>query len=458
MSSRESDMMEGYGMRNMDRFGLVTVVLVAMLLSTDTSAWTAEDWPVFRGPSYDGSSDARNLPFTWSEEHNVVWKTSISHRGWSTPVVMNGQVWLTTATEDGSEMFVYCVDFESGEVRRRTRLFHNAEPEPLENSVNSYASPTGALQPGRFFAHFGSYGTAAIDTETSKVVWQRRDLPCRHFRGPGSSVALSGDHLIVTMDGIDVQYVTALDAQTGRTIWRAPRSTEWQDVDAEGNVLRDGDYRKGYGTPILYQVNGQRQLASVGAMAAFGYNPDTGEELWTVAFNGYNAASSPVFAAGLVIVNTSNPKPALIAIDPTGQGNITETHVAWRYNRGVPVMPSPVVINDELVVFVSNVGVATCLDAATGEELWKERIGGNYCASPLVAGGRVYFFDTQGESVVIAADREYRVLARNRLEDGFMASPAVVGDRTMLLRTRTHLYRIEQSESPDSNALPHGGK
>ncbi len=439
--------MKGYGMRNMGWFKAAAVMLGAMLLSADTSAWAAEAWPVFRGPSYDGSSDARNLPLTWSEEHNVVWKTPISHRGWSTPVVMDGQIWVTTATEDGRAMFVYCVDLETGEVRHRARLFQNAEPEPLENSVNGYASPTGALQPGRFFAHFGSYGTAAIDTGTFEMVWQRRDLPCRHFRGPGSSVILSGDHLIVTMDGIDVQYVTALDAKTGRTAWTTPRSTKWQDIDAEGNVLLDGDYRKGYGTPILYPMNGQRHLASAGSMAAFGYKPDTGEELWTVAFNGYNAASSPVYAAGLVIVNTSNPKPTLIAIDPTGRGNVTETHVAWRYDRGVPVMPSPVVVNDELVIFVNNTGVAACLDAATGEELWKERIGGNYCASPLVAGGRVYFFDTQGESIVIAADREFRILARNRLDDGFMASPAVVGDRTMLLRTRTHLYRIEQSES-----------
>ena len=430
--------------RSVGWFGTVAI-LAAVLSSATVSAWAAEAWSVFRGPANDGSSDATNLPLTWSEEQNVVWKTPISHRGWSTPVVMDGQIWLTTATEDGREMFVYCVDFETGKVLHRARLFQNAEPEPLDNAVNSYASPTGALQPGRFFAHFGTYGTAAIDTETFNVVWQRRDLPCRHFRGPGSSVIIAGDLLILTMDGIDVQYVTALDTQTGRTVWTTPRSTQWKDVDAEGNVLRDGDYRKGYGTPILYQVNGRRQLASVGSMAAFGYTPETGEELWTVAFHGYNAASSPVYAAGLVIVNTSNPKPSLIAIDPTGRGNTTDTHVAWRYDRAVPVIPSPVVVSDELVIFVNNTGVATCLDAATGDELWKERIGGNHCASPLVAGGKVYFFDTQGQSVVIAADREFRILAKNQLDDGFMASPAVVGDRTMLLRTRTHLYRIEQN-------------
>ncbi|MDY0169068.1 MAG: PQQ-binding-like beta-propeller repeat protein [Thermoguttaceae bacterium] len=226
--------------------------------------------------------------------------------------------------------------------------------------------------------------------------------------------------------------------------WR--RSTRWRDYDADGNVLLEGDYRKGYGTPILYEVDGQRQLASVGAMAAFGYDPDTGEELWTVSFHGYNAASSPVFAAGRVIVNTSHPKPILMAIDPRGRGDVTETHVAWRYDRGAPIMPSPVVVDDELIVFVNDAGVATCLDAATGEELWKQRIGGNFCASPLAAAGRVYFFSTQGAAVVVDADREFRILAQNELDDGFMASPVAIGNRTLLLRTRTHLYRIEEDK------------
>ncbi len=416
--------------------------LVAVLAVVPAAA--ADVWPVFRGPVQHGAADARNLPLTWSEQENVVWKTPISHLGWSTPVVLDGQIWLTSATEDGREMFVYCVDLDRGEVRHRERLFYNEEPEPLGNAVNCYAAPSGAIQPGRFFAHFGAYGTAAIDTNTFEVLWQRRDLPCRHFRGPGSSVVLAGDKLILTMDGIDVQYLAALDVQTGETVWRTDRSTKWRDYDADGNVLLEGDYRKGYGTPILYEAGGRTQLASVGAMAAFGYDPETGEELWTVEFNGYNAASSPVFAAGRVIVNTSHPRPALLAVDPTGQGDVTETHVAWRYERGAPIKPSPVVVDDSLIVFINDAGVAACLDAETGEEVWKQRIGGNYSASPLLAGGRIYFFSERGPAVVIAADREFRILAENELDAGFMASPVALGDRTLLLRTRTHLYRIEE--------------
>lgn len=436
--------MNGFKVQKTVGFRSVLSVSVVAVLLAGTAARASDAWPVFRGPSYDGSSKAQNLPLNWSEGHNVVWKTPISNRGWSTPVVLGGQIWLTTATEDGHEMFVYCVDLDTGKVRHRERLFDNEDPEPLSNAVNSYASPTGALSEGRFFAHFGSYGTAAVDTGTFEVLWQRRDLPCRHFRGPGSSVILADDKLILTMDGIDVQYLAALDTCTGQTVWKTRRSTKWRDYDADGNVLLEGDYRKGYGSPILYEVGGQRQLASVGAMAAFGYDPHTGEELWTVSFHGYNAASSPVFAAGRVIINTSHPKPILMAIDPTGRGDVTETHVAWRYDRRAPIMPSPVTVDDELIVFVNDAGVATCLDAATGDELWRQRIGDNYVASPLVAGDRVYLFSSRGRSVVVAAAREFRLLAENDLDDGFMASPVAVGDRTLLLRTRTHLYRIEE--------------
>ncbi len=426
------------------RAGGAMAVALALTVAT---AWSAESWPVFRGPSQDGAAEASDLPLTWSEEQNVVWKTPISHRGWSTPVVWDGQIWLTTATEDGHEVFVYCIDFDSGEVRHREQLFHNENPEPLGNQVNTYASPTGAIAEGRFFAHFGSYGTAAIDTTTFEVLWERRDLPCRHFRGPGSSVILAGDRLILTMDGIDVQYLAALDTATGRTVWKMPRSTKWRDYDADGSVLLEGDYRKGFGTPILCQVGGQTQLASVGSMAAFSYAPDTGEELWMVTFNGYNAASSPVLAAGRVIVNTSHPSPTLIAVDPSGSGDVTETHVAWRYTRGAPIKPSPAVVDDALIVFVNDAGVATCLDAESGEEVWKRRIGGNHTASPLAAAGRVYFFSEQGTAVVIAAGRAFRVLAENELDEGMMASPVAVGKRTLILRTRTHLYRIEEPKN-----------
>ncbi|MEX0741420.1 MAG: PQQ-binding-like beta-propeller repeat protein, partial [Phycisphaeraceae bacterium] len=349
----------------------LTLSLVAgFAVTAVTPATAADGWPQFRGPSQVGYVAEANPPLTWSEQENVTWKTPISGLGWSTPIIQDQQIWLTTATPDGKEMFVYCVDADNGEVLFRERLFYNEEPEPLGNAVNGYASPSGAIEPGRFYAHFGSYGTAAINTETFEVLWKHTELECRHFRGPGSSVILFDDKLILTMDGIDVQYLAALDTATGEIAWRTDRSTEWDDYDGDGNVIADGDFRKGYGTPIVYEVEGQTQLLSVGSMAAFAYDPHTGEEIWTVTFNGFNAASSPVIANGLVMINTSTPRSILMAIDPAGTGDITATNVVWEYSRGVPTKPTPVVVDDELIIFVNDGGIATCLDALTGEEIW----------------------------------------------------------------------------------------
>lgn len=417
-------------------------VLVGLGLAAPALAVDA--WPEFRGPTQHGVASEADLPLEWDEQTNVAWKTEIPHLGWSTPVVLDGQIWMTSATKDGTEMFVHCVDSETGEVLFSEQLFYNEDPETLgpADKANTYASPTGAIEPGRFYAHFGTYGTAAIDTETFETVWERRDLNTRHFRGPGSSVVIVDDKLILTMDGIDVQYLAALDTETGETAWRTDRSTEWDDFDGDGNVIADGDFRKGYGTPLVYEVDGEKQLLSVGAMAAFAYDPETGEELWTVTFNGYNAASRPVMVDGKVVINTSNPRATLIAIDPDGRGDITETNVVWQYNRGVPIQPSPVVV-DDLIFFISDGGVATCLDGTTGEEVWRDRVGGNHSASPIAADGRVYFFDQSGKATVIAADREFEILAENELDTGFMSSPAIVDD-TLFLRTKTHLYRIEK--------------
>ena len=208
-----------------------------------------EDWPEFRGPFGNGHATADDakpagLPLRWSETENVQWKTLIPDCGWSTPVVMGGQVWLTTATEDGHDFFVLCVDAESGQVRFEQKLFHADKPDPLGNNVNCYASPSPVIEPGRVYVSFGSYGTACLDTATQKTIWQRSDLPCRHYRGPGSSPILFEDLLILTMDGVDVQYLVALDKNTGRTVWKTDRTTAWNDLNADGKPKSEGDLRK----------------------------------------------------------------------------------------------------------------------------------------------------------------------------------------------------------------------
>lgn len=423
-----------------------TCCLIGLLLFLPPSR--ADDWPEFRGPLSNGhatkADDAKpvGLPPRWSETENVKWKTPIPYRGWSTPVVLGGQVWLTAATEDGHDFFVLCLDAESGQVRFQQKLFHADKPEPLGNSVNCYASPSPVIEPGRVYVSFGSYGTACLDMATRQTVWQRTDLPCRHFRGPGSSPILFENLLILTMDGVDVQYLAALDKRTGQTVWKTDRTTAWDDLDADGKPKLEGDLRKAFSTPLVLDLQGKPMLVSSGSKAIYGYDPRTGRERWKVCHGSHTAASRPVFAQGLVMFVTGMGKPEAWAVEPNGQGDVTGSHVAWKSTtKTVSKTSSPVTAGD-LLFMVSDDGVLCCLEIATGRELWKQRLGGSFVASPICADGRLYFCNEEGGTTVIKPGRSYELLAANSLEAGCMASPAVSG-RALFLRTKTHLYRIE---------------
>jgi outer membrane protein assembly factor BamB len=417
------------------------------------------DWPEFRGPFGNGHVTAQgddepvNLPLTWSETENVRWKTAIPHRGWSTPVVLGGQVWLTTATEDGHEFFVLCIDAESGDVLHNKKLFHCEEPEPLGNAVNSYATPSPAIEPGRVYVHFGSYGTACLDTVSGEVLWLRDDLPCRHYRGPSSSVVLFENLVILTFDGADLQYVTALDKATGSTVWRTDRDVEWNDQDVTGpsaKQILEGDHRKAHSTPLVITDNvGQPQMLSGGAKAAFSYDPRTGHELWRIEFDDFSIAPRPLYRDGVAYMVTGITHPEMWAVRVDGRGNLTHTdHVLWRQKSGVSKTASPLLV-DDLIYMISDDGVVNCIDAATGERVWQKRIGGRIAASPIYGDGRIYFCDQDGKTTVIKPGRQLEVLATNMLDDGCLASPAVDGP-SLFLRTKTYLYRIEA-------AAPTGG-
>ncbi len=414
---------------------MIRAILGCWVLSiASVVAWAGETWPEFRGPTGDGHSDCRGLPVTWSETENVAWKTTIPGRGWSSPVVWHRQIWLTTATPEGREMFAVCVDRETGEIVHNVKVFDTANPEPI-SIVNSYASPTSVIEEGRVYVHYGTYGAACLDTATGRTLWTRRDLNCDHHEGPGSSPILFENLLIFHVDGRDVQYVVALDKHTGETAWKTDRSVDYSPYV--------GPHRKAFCTPQVIRCGGQTQLISPGSKAMMGYDPRTGKELWKVRYHGWSMVARPLFGHGLVFMVNDYDRPELWAVRPDGLGDVTDTHVAWTIPRGMPSQPSFLLIGD-LLYLVNNRGVAYAIEAKTGDEVWKARIDGDFSASPIYADGRIYFFARDSVATVIEPGREFKKLAVNHLDgEQLMASPAVA-DNALFVRTESHLYRIER--------------
>jgi outer membrane protein assembly factor BamB len=337
------------------------------------------------------------------------------------------------------------VDADTGRIDFNQKLFHCDNPEPLGNAVNCYATPSPTIEPGRVYVHFGSYGTACLDTTTRKVLWQRQDLPCRHYRGPASSLILFENLLILTMDGVDVQYLVALDKQTGKTVWKTNRSVAWNDEHLTDQMSKDGDRRKAHSTPLIVKVNDKLQMLTPGAKAAYAYDPRTGKELWRVQYNCWSAAAMPLYDKGLAFFITGfGGGTELWGVRVDGQGDVTDTHVAWKLGTMVSRTASPLLV-DGLLYMVTDDGMVSCVEAPTGKQVWHSRIPGKYAASPIYADGRIYFFNQQGEATVLKPGRAFETLATSSLDSGLMASPAVTG-KALILRTKTHLYRIEDGK------------
>src|SRR5687768_3353027 len=412
------------------------------LLFASAATASTPAWPEFRGPTGQGIvPDGGKLPLTWSEEKNVTWKTPIHGRAWSSPVSDGKRIWVSTATTNGTELFGVCVDFATGKIIHDLKLF-NVEKPQYAHPFNTYASPTPVMDEKRVYITFGSPGTACLDAESGKVIWERTDLECNHFRGAGSSPILYKNLLIMNFDGSDFQYVIALDKDTGKTVWKTDRSLDFKDLTPEGKPAADGDWRKGFSTPLVYNFGQGDLLISHGSKALYGYEPVTGKELWHVEEQKTHSASGrPIVGHGMIFLSMGHSKSELWAVRPGGRGDVTETHVAWKVKRNVPTRSS-VVLGGDLIYMADDGGIASCLDAKTGEFVWNERMGGNYSAAPTLAGDRVYFFSEDGRTFVLQAGREYQVLATNKLGDGFMATPAVIGN-AFVLRSRTHLYRVE---------------
>lgn len=397
-------------------------------------------WPEFRGPTGQGIAEAQ-VPLKWNETEGVTWRTPIHGRAWSSPVGNGERIWLSSANEKGTDLSALCVDARTGKIIHDLKLFHVENPQ-YAHPFNTYASPTPLLHGDRIYITFGSPGTACLDAKTGKVLWERRDFVCNHFRGAGSSPTIQGELLFMNFDGSDFQFVVALDKNTGKTVWKTDRSLDFKDLTPEGKPGADGDWRKGFSTPLVHDFGAGPILISHGSKAVYGYEPKSGKELWHVEEQKTHSASGrPIIAAGMIVVSMGHPKSELWAIKPGGSGDVTSTHVSWKVKRNVPTRSSVVMAGDSLFM-VDDGGIATCLDAKTGEQVWNERIGGTYSAAPLAAAGRVYFFAEDGNTTVVAAERAFKVLATNRLGDGFMASPAVLGN-SLVLRSKTHLYRVD---------------
>jgi hypothetical protein len=429
----------------------MTSRLFLLLLLTSTAR--AGNWPEWRGPSAQGHAIASGLPETWSETSNVAWKTPLPGRGHSTPVMWGDQMWITTAFEKAAtpdevksrlasntgdqplvvlssvSLHAVCVDRNSGKILHDIELLNVKDPQ-WAHQLNSYASPTPVLEDERLYAHFGAFGTVAIDTTTLKVLWKNQELSVMHENGPGSTAVLHGDKLIAHFDGSDAQFIAAFDKNTGKVAWKTPRT---------GDMDPRPQQRKAYGTPLVVTMNGKPVVVSSAANNIYGYDPQTGKELWKIHYGelGFSMSTVPVADEQQIYFSTSFGKSQVIALKYAG---LQTPEVAWRNNKNAPKMCSPVLHNG-LLFYVDDGGIVSCLDVKTGEALYRERLGGKFSASPILADGKLYFCSREGVVTIVPAAKEFKILAQNTLDGPIMASPVADGS-ALFIRTDKALYKI----------------
>lgn len=410
-----------------------TLLSLACGLFLAASAVAAQDWPEFRGPTGQGHAASKALPLQWSASQNVAWKQAIPGRGWSSPVLVNGRLYLTSAVGDGGEQSMslraLCLEESSGKVLWNIALFGQEQSSsPRIHNKNSHASPTPIVADGRVYVHFGHQGTACLDLE-GKILWKNSELSYPPVHGNGGSPILVGNKLVFSCDGGSDPFIVALDKSTGKVIWKTPRVTHAKKTFS-------------FSTPLLITVKGKQQIISPGSGAVCAFDPDTGKELWRARYGeGYSVVPRPVFGHGMIFIGTGYDQATVMAIRVDGSGDVTDTHVAWTMKKGAPNTPSLLLVGDELYM-VSDGGIASCVDAKTGTTHWQERVGGNYSSSPLYANGRIYFQNEEGIGVIVKAGKTFEKLFSNDLAERTLASYAAAGD-ALYIRTAEHLYKIK---------------
>jgi len=409
------------------------LLMFLMPLSTAQEAVSEEDWSQFRGPGGQGHASARSLPTKWTDSENVTWKVPIPGKGWSSPVIQGEKIWLTTATEGGRSLRALCLQRSTGKIIHNIELFRQEEIGRI-HSKNSYASPTPIIEGNRIFFHFGTFGSASLRND-GKVLWKNQ-LKYPHGHGPSSTPVLFKDLLIYNCDGRgkNVQFVAALDKNSGKLRWKRPRILE---------------ARMAYATPLTIEVDGKPQLVSNGGDQVVSYHPLTGKEIWWLRYDGFSNVPRPVYGLDLVFICSGYPQATLYAIRPNGRGDVTDSHVAWTLNRGIPLNPSPLLIGEELYL-VSDRGIASCLNGRTGEIHWRERLGGEYSTSPVYADGKIFVLNEEGKTTIFKPGKVFNKVGTNQLPGRTLASIAV-HSRAIYLRTNGetngHLYRIEKAGS-----------
>jgi outer membrane protein assembly factor BamB len=423
---------------------LFSFLLVGFILGAQQAGSQDSNWTHFRGSKLNGIAANENIPLKW-DDSNIKWKTQIHDVGYSSPVVYDNQIWITTAKSDGKELFAVCTNFQTGEIIYDIKVF---TPEEVEgkHSLNSYASPTPCIEKGFVYVHYGSMGTACINTANGSIVWKVTDLKCKHVQGPASSPVIYKNLLILHFEGTDVRYIVALDKSNGNLVWRSERPAEpYEPLTKIG--------RKAYITPIIINVKGRDMLISNGSAVCIAYDPNTGREIWRVVNGAESTIAMPVtekgvvyWYAGYMVAPDGTSYTELLAVNPDGTGDITGTNVIWKkrdeLSRNQCLTP---VIKDGLIYTINTRNILMCVDAVTGEEIWSTRVTSNYDASPIYVNGNIWFFSVKGEVMAIKAGRKFEIVAKNQMDSGIWATPAVLRN-FVILRTQKYLYRIGKTD------------
>jgi outer membrane protein assembly factor BamB len=396
---------------------------------------SAENWTRFRGPNGQGISNEVDLPVRWSAKDNVAWKTSIPGNAWSSPIVYDDHVFLTTATEEGTSCRVICVNRDDGSIAWNTEV-HRQVTGPKRRK-NSYATPTPVTDGERVYAVFYDGTVVAVDFSGNRV-WMNSEVKFFSLHGLGASPLLAHGQLVMPFDGSsrdddrvgwkvpwENAVVLSLDAATGTVRWKGKR----------------GKSRVGHVTPIL--VDDETQIVSAGGDRVQGFDARTGKRIWSIYSQGEGVTPSPVVGDGLIFTSSGFEEPTIRAIRLGGEGDITNTHIAWEQKKGVPVLPSPLYVHPHLYT-ISRDNILHCMEASTGKMVWLRRLTGAHSASPVFADGRIYVLSEEGVTFVLRPGPRYDEIARNSIGETCLASMAV-SQGHFYIRSSEHLYSIGAS-------------